>query len=218
MPIGLVGRKCGMSRIFTDDGVSIPVTVFHIDNNRVAQVKTQEQDGYSALQIAVANQLASRISKPMAGHYAKAGIQAARRLWEFALEDAQVSDIVCGQELKVDLFKVGQKVDLTGTSKGKGFAGTVKRHNFRTQDASHGNSLSHRALGSTGMCQTPGRVFKGKKMAGQMGNVRSTQQNQEIVHIDLEQNLIFVKGAAPGAKGGYVLIRPSVKGSSIHAD
>jgi large subunit ribosomal protein L3 len=218
MPIGLVGRKCGMTRVFTQDGVSIPVTVFHIDNNRVAQVKTQEQDGYSALQVAAADQLASRINKCMAGHYAKAGIQAARGLWEFTLEETEVANIVCGQELKVDLFKVGQKVDLTGTSKGKGFAGTVKRHNFHTQDATHGNSLSHRALGSTGMCQTPGRVFKGKKMAGQLGNVKSTQQNQEIVHIDLDQSLIFVKGAAPGAKGGYVLIRPSVKGSNIHAD
>jgi large subunit ribosomal protein L3 len=218
MPLGLVGKKYGMTRMFTEDGVSVPVTVLHIDNNRVAQLKTTEQDGYRALQIAAGEQLASRVNKPMGGHYAKAGIQAARGLWEFRLDENETCELECGQELKADLFKVGQKVDLTGTSKGKGFAGTVKRHNFRTQDATHGNSISHRAPGSTGMCQTPGRVFKGKKMAGQYGNVRTTQQNQEVVHVDVEQNLIFVKGATPGAKGGYVLIHPSVKGGEVNAD
>lgn len=207
-----------MTRVFTDDGVSVPVTVLYVDNNRIAQLKTQARDGYRALQIAAGNQLSSRISKPLAGHYAKAGIQAAHGLWEFRLEEDDPSVFECGQELKADLFKVGQKVDLIGTSKGKGFAGGVKRHNFRTQDATHGNSLAHRAPGSTGMCQTPGRVFKGKKMPGQLGNARSTQQNQEVVHIDLELNLIFVKGATPGAKGGYVLIYPSVKGSNVNAD
>lgn len=218
MPIGLVGRKYGMTRMFTENGASVPVTVLHIDNNRVAQLKTQERDGYRALQVAAGTQLPSRISKPMAGHYAKAAVEAARGLWEFRLDENETCDLEAGQLLNADVFKVGQAVDLSGISKGKGFAGAVKRHNFKTQDATHGNSLAHRAPGSTGMCQTPGRVFKGKKMAGQMGNVKSTQQNQTVMHVDLEQNLIFVKGATPGAKGGYVMIRLSVKGGQVNAD
>ncbi|MDF3055453.1 MAG: ribosomal protein [Gammaproteobacteria bacterium] len=217
MPIGLVSKKCGMTRVFTEDGLSIPVTVLYVDSNRVAELKTKERHGYSALKVAAGNQLASRINKPAAGYYAKVGIEAARGLWEFRLKDNESCDFASGQELKADLFKIGQRVDLIGTSKGKGFAGTVKRHNFRTQDATHGNSLSHRVAGSVGMCQTPGRVFKGKKMAGQLGNVRSTHRNQEIILLDVEQNLIFVKGAAPGAKGGYVLICPSVKEGDINA-
>jgi large subunit ribosomal protein L3 len=211
MPIGLVGCKYGMTRIFRDDGVSIPVTVVHVDANRVTQVKTIQNDGYRALQIAAGTQLASRINKPMAGHYAKAGVQGGRGLWEFTLLDNEGEEITLGQELRVDLFQVGQKIDIAGTTKGKGFAGTIKRHHFRSQDATHGNSLSHRAPGSVGMNQSPGRVFRGKKMAGQLGNVRRTIQNQEVVRIDTEKNLLFVKGVVPGAIGGYVMIRLSVK-------
>ncbi|HVV67520.1 MAG TPA: 50S ribosomal protein L3 [Gammaproteobacteria bacterium] len=211
MPIGLVGCKYGMTRIFTDDGVSIPVTVIHVDSNRVTQVKTVEIDGYRALQITAGSQLPSRINKPLAGHYAKSNVQAGRGLWEFSLEDKEGEEITLGQELKVDLFEVGQKVDIAGTTKGKGFAGTIKRHHFRSQDATHGNSLSHRVPGSVGMNQSPGRVFRGKKMAGQLGNVRRTIQNQEVVRIDNDKNLLFVKGVVPGAIGGYVVIRSSVK-------
>ena len=209
MTIGLVGRKAGMTRVFTDDGESVPVTVIEAAPNRVTQVRTAEVDGYQAVQVTIGSKKASRVNKAMAGHFAKAGTEAGEGLWEFRTDSADMPDV--GGELKVDLFEVGQKVDVCGTSKGKGFAGVVKRHNFRTQDATHGNSLSHRAPGSIGQCQTPGRVFKGKKMAGHMGNVQKTIQSLEIVRVDSERNLILVKGAIPGAKGGNVVITPAVK-------
>ena len=212
MTMGLVGRKCGMTRVFTDDGVSIPVTVIEAEPNRVTQVKTVETDGYRALQVTAGAVKASRVSRPQAGHFAKAKVEAGDSLTEFRLADDEGADVEIGAELKVDLFEAGQKVDVIGTSIGKGFAGTVKRHNFRTQDATHGNSLAHRAPGSIGQNQTPGRVFKGKKMAGQMGNVRRTAQNLEVVRVDADRNLILVKGAVPGHKGGRVIVRPAVKG------
>jgi large subunit ribosomal protein L3 len=211
MSISLVGKKYGMTRIFTDEGVSIPVTVILVDSNRVTQVKTLETDGYRALQITAGEQAASRINKPLAGHYAKAGVQAGRGLWEMRLDESEGEEIAPGHELKVDLFEVGQKVDVSAVSKGKGFAGTIKRHHFRSQDATHGNSLSHRKPGSTGMNQSPGRVFKGKKMAGQLGNVNRTALNQPIVRIDLERSLLFVRGAVPGPVGARVIVRRTVK-------
>ncbi|MGB5306968.1 MAG: 50S ribosomal protein L3 [Gammaproteobacteria bacterium] len=211
MTIGLVGRKAGMTRIFREDGVSVPVTVISVDPNRVTQVKTREQDGYRALQVTTGARRASRVSKPMVGHFAKAGTEAGRGLWEFRLADDEGADIEVGSEIKVDVFEEGQHVDVTGTTIGKGFAGVVKRHNFHMQDATHGNSLSHRAPGSIGQCQTPGRVFKGKKMSGHMGNVRRSTQNLEVVRVDTERNLLLVKGAIPGAKGGDVIVRPVVK-------
>jgi large subunit ribosomal protein L3 len=200
-----------MTRVFTEDGDSVPVTVIEVEPNRVTQVKNSDVDGYRALQVTVGKRRASRVTKPMAGHFAKAGVEAGRGLWEFRLADGEGDDIAVGNELKVDLFEAGQKVDVTGTSIGKGYAGVVKRHNFRTQDATHGNSLSHRAPGSTGQNQTPGRVFKGKKMAGQLGNVRTTNQNLEVVRVDAERNLLLVKGAVPGAKGGDLVVMPAVK-------
>ena len=212
MSIGLVGRKCGMTRVFTDDGVSIPVTVIEAQPNRVTQVKTVETDGYRALQVTAGGVKPSRVSRPRAGHFAKAKVEAGDTLTEFRVAEDEAADIDVGAEFKVDLFEAGQKVDVIGTSIGKGFAGTVKRHNFRTQDATHGNSLAHRAPGSIGQNQTPGRVFKGKKMAGHMGNVRRTAQNLEVVRVDAERNLILVKGAVPGHKGGRVIVRPAVKG------
>ena len=211
MAIRLVGQKVGMTRVFTDDGVSQPVTVIHVDPNRVTQVKTVETDGYRGVQITAGTRRASRVNKPAAGHFAKAGVEAGRGLWETRLEDGEGEDLAVGSEIKVDIFEAGQIVDVTGTSIGKGFAGGVKRHHFAMQDATHGNSLSHRAPGSIGQCQTPGRVFKGKKMAGHMGNVKTTVQNLEIVRVDTEQNLILVKGAIPGSKGGDVVVRPAVK-------
>jgi large subunit ribosomal protein L3 len=211
MTIGLVGRKAGMTRIFREDGVSVPVTVISVDPNRVTQVKTLEKDGYRALQVTTGTRRASRVTKPMVGHFAKAGTEAGRSLWEFRLAEDEGADIEVGSEIKVDVFEEGQRVDVTGTSIGKGFAGTVKRHNFRMQDATHGNSISHRAPGSIGQCQTPGRVFKGKKMSGHMGNVRRSTQNLEIVRVDMERNLLLIKGAVPGAKGGDVIVRPVVK-------
>ena len=211
MTIGLVGRKAGMTRIFREDGVSVPVTVISVDPNRVTQVKTLEKDGYRALQVTTGTRRASRVNKPMVGHFAKAGTEAGRSLWEFRLAEDEGADIEVGSEFKVDVFEEGQRVDVTGTSIGKGFAGTVKRHNFRMQDATHGNSISHRAPGSIGQCQTPGRVFKGKKMSGHMGNVRRSTQNLEIVRVDMERNLLLIKGAVPGAKGGDVIVRPVVK-------
>lgn len=210
MPIGLVGRKHGMTRIFSEDGVSIPVTVIGIENNRVAQVKTIENDGYRAVQITAGRKPASRVNKPLAGHYKKAGIEAGEGLWEFRLDD-KAPEMQVGQEVTVELFKEGQMVDVTAISKGKGFAGVIKRHNFSSQGASHGNSLSERVHGSTGMNQSPGRVHKGKKMAGQLGNVRRTVQNQVIVKIDNARGLILVKGVVPGAPGGNVILKPSVK-------
>ena len=211
MTIGIVGRKAGMTRIFQDDGVSVPVTVISVEPNRVTQVKTLEADGYRALQVTTGVRRASRVTRPQAGHYAKAGTEAGRGLWEFRLADGEGEDLEVGNEIRVDLFEAGQTVDVCGTSIGKGFAGTIKRHNFHMQDATHGNSVSHRAPGSIGQCQTPGRVFKGKKMSGHMGNVRRTTQNLEIVRVDAERNLLLVKGAVPGSKGGDVVIRPAVK-------
>ncbi len=211
MTIGLVGRKAGMTRIFTEDGVSVPVTVVEIEPNRVTQVKTVDTDGYRALQVTTGSRRASRVTKPMAGHYAKAGTEAGRGLWEFRLADGEGEGIEPGGQIGVDMFEAGQKVDVAGTTIGKGFAGGVKRHNFHMQDATHGNSLSHRAPGSIGQCQTPGRVFKGKKMAGHMGNVRRTAQNLEVVRVDQERNLLLIKGAVPGARGGDVIVTPAVK-------
>jgi len=211
MSIGLIGRKAGMTRIFQEDGVSVPVTVIAVEPNKVTQVKTQEKDGYRALQVTTGSRRASRVTKQMAGHYARAGVEAGRGLWEFRLSDDEGAEIEVGAEMKVDIFEAGQSVDVTGTSIGKGFAGVIKRHNFAMQDATHGNSISHRAPGSIGQCQTPGRVFKGKKMAGHMGSVRRSVQNLEVVRVDTERNLLLVKGAVPGSKGGDVIIRPAVK-------
>ena len=211
MTMGLVGRKCGMTRVFTDDGISIPVTVIEAQPNRITQVKTVENDGYRALQVAAGRRKASRVSKPQAGHFAQAKVEAGDLITEFRLGDTDEGEYEMGNEIKVDLFEVGQKVDVIGTSIGKGYAGTVKRHNFRTQDATHGNSLAHRAPGSIGQNQTPGRVFKGKKMSGQMGNARSTVQNLEVVRVDAERNLLLIKGAVPGHKGGRVIVRPAIK-------
>ena len=211
MTIGLIGRKRGMTRVFTEQGDSIPVTVIEVSPNRVTQVKTVETDGYSALQVTIGSKRNSLVTKPEAGHYSKAGVEAGEGLWELRLEDTEGADLETGAELNVEQFETGQKVDVTGTSIGKGFAGAVKRHNFAMQDATHGNSLSHRAPGSIGQCQTPGRVFKGKKMAGHMGDARVTTQNLEVVKIDTERNLLLIKGAVPGAKNGQVTVRPSVK-------
>jgi len=214
MTIGLVGRKRGMTRVFTDAGASVPVTVVEVEPNRVTLVKSAEGDGYRAVQVTTGTRRASRVTKPMAGHFAKAGVEAGRGLWEFRLTDGEGDGIEVGSELKVDLFEAGQKVDVTGTTIGKGFAGVIKRHNFSSQDATHGNSLSHRAPGSIGQNQTPGRVFKGKKMAGQMGNVRRTAQSLEVVRVDSERNLLLIKGAVPGSIGSDVLVRPAVKARS----
>jgi large subunit ribosomal protein L3 len=212
--MGLVGRKCGMTRVFTEEGISIPVTVIEAQPNRITQVKTVETDGYRALQVTAGERKASHVSRPEAGHFAKAKVEAGDLITEFRLgadDQPEEGEFSTGQEIKVDLFQEGQKVDVTGTTIGKGFAGTVKRHNFRTQDATHGNSLSHRAPGSIGQNQTPGRVFKGKKMSGHMGNVRRTAQNLEVVRVDADRNLLLIKGAVPGHKGGRVIVRPSVK-------
>ncbi|MCM2132142.1 50S ribosomal protein L3 [Larsenimonas rhizosphaerae] len=210
MTIGLVGKKSGMTRVFTEDGTSVPVTVIEVDPNRVTAVKTLEVDGYRAIQVTSGSRKAKHLSESVRGQFAKAGVEAGRSLSEFRLADGEEAPEV-GGELTVSLFEAGQMIDVTGTSKGKGFAGAVKRWNFRTQDMTHGNSLSHRAPGSIGQCQTPGRVFKGKKMAGQMGNVRSTVQGLEIVRVDAERNLLLVKGAVPGAPGSDVVVRNAVK-------
>jgi large subunit ribosomal protein L3 len=211
MTIGLIGRKVGMTRVFTEDGVSIPVTVLECSPNRVTQVKTLDTDGYQALQVTAGSKKASRVNKPEAGHFAKAGVEAGRGLWEFTLAGNEGADIKVGAELSVELFNEINKVDVTGQSKGKGFQGAIKRWNFSMQDATHGNSVSHRAPGSIGQCQTPGRVFKGKKMAGHMGAERVTTQNLEVVRVDIERNLLLVKGAVAGAKNGDVIIKPAVK-------
>ncbi len=211
MTMGIVGRKCGMTRVFTDDGVSIPVTVIEAQPNRITQVKTVETDGYRALQVAAGSRKASRVTKPEAGHFAAAKVEAGDLVTEFRLGDADEGEFEPGNELKVDLFEEGQRVDVIGTSIGKGFAGTVKRHNFSMQDATHGNSLAHRAPGSIGQNQTPGRVFKGKKMSGHMGNVRRTVQNLEVVRVDNDRNLLLIKGAVPGHRGGSVIVRPAIK-------
>lgn len=214
MTMGLVGRKCGMTRVFTDDGESIPVTVIEAQPNRITQVKSVEKDGYRALQVSAGKRRASSVSKAEVGHFAAAKVEAGDIVTEFRLdtdEQPAEGEFAPGMELKVDLFTAGQKVDVIGTTIGKGYAGTIKRHNFASQDATHGNSLSHRAPGSIGQNQTPGRVFKGKKMAGRMGNVRRTAQNLEVVRVDAERHLLLIKGAVPGHSGGRVLVRPSVK-------
>ena len=210
MTIGVVGRKTGMTRVFTEEGVSVPVTVVQVEPNRVSQVKTVETDGYQAIQVTVGDRRAQhRVSQPIKGHLSKAEMRMGRGLWEFRVED--LGELATGAEISVNQFEAGQIVDVTGQSKGKGFAGAVKRWNFRTQDATHGNSLSHRAPGSIGNCQTPGRVFKGKKMAGHMGAERVTVQGLEVVCIDEEKGLILVKGSVPGANGTDVIIKPTAK-------
>lgn len=211
MSIGVIGRKLGMTRIFTQDGKSIPVTVIEVEANRVTQVKSCDTDGYNAIQVTTGTKKASRLNKPEAGHFAKAQVEAGRGLWEFRLTEAELSNYSVGSEVKVDLFNDVEKVDVTGTSKGKGFAGTVKRWNFRTQDMTHGNSRSHRVPGSTGQNQTPGRVFKGKRMCGHLGNEKVTVQCLDVVRVDVERNCLLVKGAVPGAVNGSVVVKPSVK-------
>lgn len=213
MTIGLVGRKCGMSRIFTPEGESIPVTLIEATPNRITQVKTNETDGYNAVQVTAGMKRAALVSKPLAGHYAKAKVEAGRGLWEFRVDAKDIAKYNVGGEIKVDdVFKTGQRVDVAGVTKGKGFAGTIKRHHFTMGDATHGNSLSHRAPGSIGQRQTPGRVFPGKKMAGHMGNVRRSAMELEVVRVDAERHLIAVRGSVPGASGSDVVIRPTAKG------
>ncbi|MGA0840571.1 MAG: 50S ribosomal protein L3 [Pseudomonadales bacterium] len=211
MSIGLVGRKAGMTRIFTEDGASIPVTVIEVEPNRVTFVRTPDRDGYAAIQVTAGAARRNRISKPEAGHFAKAGVAAGRGLWEFRTEGSEEAFDV-GSELTVSRFEAGSRVDVQGVSKGKGYAGTIKRWNFRGQDATHGNSISHRVPGSIGQNQTPGRVFKGKKMSGHLGNETVTTQNLEVVRVDTDRNLLLLKGAVPGPAGADVYIRPSVKG------
>ena len=211
MAIGLVGRKVGMTRIFTEDGTSIPVTVIEATPNRVTQLRTEETDGYRALQVTAGTKKANRINKAEAGHFAKAGVEAGRTLVEFRLEENEGVDIEVGGEITVEIFNDTKKIDVTGTSKGKGFAGAIKRWNFSSQRMTHGNSLSHRAPGSIGQNQSPGKVFKGKKMAGQLGNKQVTTQSLEVVRVDVENSLILVKGAVPGATGGDVIVLPAVK-------
>lgn len=210
MMIGLLGRKIGMTRVFTAEGISVPVSVVEVHPNRISQVKSAENDGYTAIQLTGGTKKASKVSKPMAGHFAKAEVEAGDMLIEFKVDS--IDEFKLGQVISVaDVFTAGQFVDVAGTSKGKGFAGTVKRHNFRTQDATHGNSRSHRVPGSIGQNQTPGRVFKGKKMAGHMGNCRSTVQSLELVRVDAERNLLLIKGAIPGAPGVRVEVTPSTR-------
>lgn len=211
MSLGLVGRKVGMTRIFAEDGASIPVTVLDVSNNRVTQVKTPEADGYAAVQVTFGQRRASRVSKPLAGHMAKAGVEAGHVLKEFRIEADQLANLKAGDQIAVTIFAEGQKVDVTGTSIGKGFQGGIKRHNFSSNRASHGNSVSHNAPGSIGMAQDPGRVFPGKRMAGHLGAVQSTMQSLTVVRIDAERQLLLVKGAVPGAKGSDVVVRPAVK-------
>ena len=213
MTVGIVGRKSGMTRVFTEDGVSVPVTVVEVVPNRVTQIKEQDTDGYRAIQVTAGSRKASKVSKPEAGHFARAGVEAGVGLWEFRLDGIDEAFEV-GAQLTVARFEQGQKVDVAGQSKGKGFQGGVKRWNFSMQDATHGNSLSHRAPGSLGQCQTPGRVFKGKKMAGHMGAERVTTQGLEVVRVDVERNPLLIKGAVPGAPGGDVIVRPTTKSRS----
>lgn len=212
MSIGVIGRKCGMTRVFSENGESIPVTVIQVEPNRITQVKNAETDGYRSIQITTGTRRATRVNKALAGHFAKAGTGAGRISGEFRLTDGEGADLAAGGEVKVDVFQAGQKVDVTGTSIGKGFAGNIKRNHFTMGDATHGNSLSHRAPGSIGQRQTPGRVFKGKKMAGHLGNKRRTAVNLEVVRVDAERNLLLVKGAVPGAEGGNVIVRPTTRG------
>ncbi|MCX8747019.1 MULTISPECIES: 50S ribosomal protein L3 [Snodgrassella] len=211
MTLGLVGRKVGMTRVFDENGASVPVTVLDMSANRVTQLKSEATDGYTAVQVTFGQKKANRVSKAQAGHFAKAGVEAGRGLVEFAVSAEKLAELSAGAEINVGMFAAGQLIDVTGTSKGKGFSGTIKRHNFGSQRASHGNSRSHRVPGSTGMAQDPGRVFPGKRMAGQYGNVKSTIQNLEIVRVDTERQLLLVKGAVPGAVNSNVVVRPSVK-------
>jgi len=209
MAIGIVGRKCGMTRVFDENGVSTPVTVIEVAANRISQVKTKDNDGYQAIQVTTGERKANRVTRPEAGHFKKAGVEAGRGLWEFRTDS--LDGFEAGGEIKVDIFENGQFVDVTGMSKGKGFQGGIKRWNFSMQDATHGNSLSHRSNGSIGQNQSPGKVFKGKKMSGHMGAERSTTQNLMVVRVDAERNILLIKGAVPGSKGGDVIIRPAVK-------
>lgn len=214
MSLGLVGRKVGMTRIFTEDGSTVPVTVLDVSNNRVAQIKTPGNDGYSAVQVAFGARRVSRVGKPAAGHFAKAGVEAAVALTEFQIDEARAAEIKSGDAVGVSIFSVGQKVDVTGTSIGKGFTGSIKRHHFSSNRASHGNSVSHNAPGSISMAQDPGRVFPGKRMAGHLGDVKRTTQNLEVVRIDENRQLLMIKGAVPGARGGQVIVRPAVKSAA----
>jgi large subunit ribosomal protein L3 len=216
MTLGLVGRKCGMTRVFTEDGLSIPVTVVEVLPNKITQVKTLENDGYQAVQVTTGIRKRSRVNKPNAGHFAKANVEPGRGLWEFRVETLDGMNV--GSELKVDIFSEGQMVDVIGTTKGKGYGGVIKKWHFAAQDATHGNSLSHRAPGSIGQRQSPGRVFKGKKMAGHLGDVQRTILSQKIVKIDAERNLVLVRGAIPGAPDGDVIIRPAVKAKKVKGD
>ncbi len=211
MTIGVVGRKVGMTRVFTEDGASVPVTVIEVEPNRITQLKSLETDGYKSVQVTTGSRKASRVTKPLAGHYAKAGTEAGRGLWEFRLAEDEGNDFELKGEIKVDIFEEGQKIDVQGTSQGKGFQGGIKRWNFTMQDATHGNSLAHRSNGSIGQNQTPGRVFKGKKMSGHMGARTRTGVNLEVVRVDVERNLLLVKGAVPGSKGGNLIVKPAVK-------
>jgi len=211
MTVGLIGRKCGMTRIFTEDGASIPVTVIEALPNRVTRVKTNESDGYSALQVTTGSVKRSRLNKPVAGQYASVGAEPGEGFWELRLSSDEAAEFELGKEITVEHFAAGQFVDVSGTSIGKGYAGTVKRHHFRTQDMTHGNSLAHRAPGSIGQNQTPGRVFKGKKMSGHLGNVRRTAQNLQIVRVDADRNLILIKGSVPGHSGGRLLVKSAIK-------
>ena len=212
MTLGLVGRKVGMTRIFTEDGSSIPVTVLDVSNNRVTQIKTPDNDGYAAVQVTFGTRRASRVIKPAAGHLAKAGVEAGSTLKEFQVTTEQLAGFKPGDVVSVDIFSVGQKVDVSGTSIGKGFTGAIKRYHFSSNRASHGNSRSHNSAGSIGMAQDPGRVFPGKRMAGHLGDATRTQQGLEVVRVDVERQLLLIKGAVPGAKGGDVIVRPAVKG------
>lgn len=211
MAIGVVGRKSGMTRVFNEDGSTVPVTVIEVEPNRITQIKTAENDGYNAVQVTTGTRKVNRVTKPEAGHFAKAGTEAGRGLWEFRLADAQLGEVAAGGALTVSQFEVGQKVDVTGVSKGRGFQGVVRRWHFAGGDATHGNSLSHRTPGSIGQRQTPGRVFKNMKMAGHMGDRRATTQNLVVVRVDAERNLLLIKGSVPGSEGTDVLVRPAVK-------
>ncbi|MBK7325356.1 50S ribosomal subunit protein L3 [Candidatus Propionivibrio aalborgensis] len=211
MSLGLVGRKVGMTRIFTDDGASVPVTVLDVSNNRVAQIKTPENDGYAAVQVAFGKRRPSRVSKPLAGHLAKAGVEAGNLLKEFPASAEDLATLKPGDQISASIFTVGQKVDVTGQTIGKGYAGAIKRHHFKSQRASHGNSVSHNAPGSIGMNQDPGRVFPGKRMSGHLGDAKRTQQNLVVIRVDVERQLLLVKGAVPGSKGSDLIVRPAVK-------
>jgi len=211
MTIGVIGRKAGMTRVFTEEGATVPVTVIEVPPNRVSQVKTEGSDGYRAVQVTAGSRKPSRVNKPAAGHFRKAGVEAGSIVSELRLDEGEGSDLEAGNEITVSMFEVGQKVDVRGVTKGRGFAGGIRRHNFRGQDNTHGNSLSHRAPGSIGQCQTPGRVFKGKRMAGQLGNVNRCQQNLEVVRVDVDRNLLLIKGGVPGPAGGKLIVLASVK-------